>query len=432
MRKYFLFALLLIILTFTKVDKTIALEYQDLYAGLSQGFSALLDAKEGQTVFRSLYIPTGGRAEAMGSAFTGLSNDIGFLEFNPAASSVLESSELAVFHNAWIADSSVDTFALTSRNNNFGWGTSIKCFYVPFTEYNHFGQRSSGGYYSETTATLNFAYNFFSGYKFKGLAFGANIKAAYRSVPDYADDFSMTIIEKSGLSQSAIAFMADLGFQIRFNLAKNFSSRDPNFQIGLVATNLGAAFTGLDKGAKLDDALPTHFALGISYQVVRPVILTLEFRQPINILDVSKSEMFSAGFGLSVQCTHFFSFQTGFLLSGANPRFSFGTEFEVKKFFINVNYTFDMTSSINPVNRISLCAKMNLGDKGRKALQEEVDSLYIEGLQLYNEEMLEEAIDVWKQSLALDPSFDPAKEGIENAQNMIDLIRRIKEYQSLD
>lgn len=411
-----------------------SLEFTDVYGSLSDAFLELIDSNEGMTVFRSLYIPAGGRAESMGSAFTGLANDIGFLEFNPAASSVLESTELAVFHNAWIADSAVETIAYTMRNRNFGWGTSLKCFYVPFTEYNIFGERASGGYYSETTATLNFAYNFLAGYDFKGLAVGFNLKASYRSVPDYSNDATMQVIEDSGLSQSAIGIMGDLGFQLRFNLAKFYISREPNFQVGLVFSNLGAAFTGFGSQSEvvLDDALPTRVAFGVSYKMIRPVTVTLEFRQPINLQDISLSEQWSAGAGCSVQCTDFFSFQAGFLLSGANPRFSIGSEFLVQGFLINANYTFDMTSSINPVNRISISAKMNLGDRGRKALQDKIDALYSEGLKLYTEGKLEEAIIVWQEILNYDAGFDPAIVGIEAAEDSLNLLKSIREFQMLD
>lgn len=409
-----------------------SLDYTDVYGEMSDTFYSLLDKNGGLTVFRSLLIPSGGRSESMGTAFTGLANDIGFFEYNPAASSVLEKTEFAFFHNAWIADSAVETIAYTMRLNNLGLGAAVKCFYVPFTEYNIFGERASSGYYSETTATLNFSYNFLSSYNFKGIAVGGNLKASYRGMPDFSDDATMEIIDGSGLSQSAIGIMADIGMQMRFNLWKFYSSREPNFQFGLVLSNLGAALTGLGENIIWDEQLPSRVALGISYKPIRPLLFTLEFRQPFNLSDFKSSEKWSAAFGTLVQCTDFISFQAGFLLSGANPRFSFGTEFNVRDFLINVNYTFDMTSSINPINRISLCAKMDLGDRGRKSLQNSVDALYSEGLGLYNEEKLAEAIIVWEEALKLDNTFDPARECIEKAKIMLELLESIRDYQRLE
>ncbi|WP_038177707.1 UPF0164 family protein, partial [Treponema pedis] len=72
------------------------------------------------------------------------------------------------------------------RNDNFGWGTSLRCFYIPFTEYGTVGEKKSSGFYSETFLTLNFAYNFLAGYNFKGLTIGGNLKMGIRSMPPIA------------------------------------------------------------------------------------------------------------------------------------------------------------------------------------------------------------------------------------------------------
>ena len=188
-----------------------ALDYTAVTDALGSLFGSAADANEGLTTFRSLNIPSGGKAEALGTAFTGLADDVGFFDYNPAASCLLVQTQAAVMHNAWIADSALETCAGTIRFNNLGLGAAVKCFYVPFTQYNLFGDRISGGYYSETTAILNVSYNFFSGYYFKGLAVGANIKASYRSVPDFADSKTNELLQGSGLGQSAFAVMADVG-----------------------------------------------------------------------------------------------------------------------------------------------------------------------------------------------------------------------------
>ena len=285
------FRFLLTLLFFSIFIPLSSLDFTDVYSGLAETFYNLLDDNEGTTSFRSLYIPSGGRSEGMGTAFTATADDIGFLEYNPAASSVLEKTEIALFHNSWIADSSVETASYTMRKTNFGWGASVKCFHVPFTDYNSFGERRSSGYYSETTATLNTSYNFLAGYNFKGLALGMNLKASYRSVPDYADDSSGLIKNKSGLSQSAVAFMSDAGLLMRFNLFKYYASRDPNFNFALVVSNLGAGFTSLGKKLELDNPLPTRIAVGLSYRFIRPVTIALEYRQPLNLFDINNFYM---------------------------------------------------------------------------------------------------------------------------------------------
>jgi len=190
-----------------------ALDLSDPYITLAGIFEPLINENEGLTSFRSLLIPGGGRSEAMGSAFSALANDISFFETNPAGSATMPNTELAVFHNSWIADSRLETVSFTQRDDNFGYGASIRCFYVPFTEYNTFGERVSRGYYTETFGILNVSYNFLAGYYFKGIAAGANLKAGYRSMPDYSDNYG-NLQAGSGFSQSALAIMADGGVQL--------------------------------------------------------------------------------------------------------------------------------------------------------------------------------------------------------------------------
>lgn len=427
------FCLILVFLIFF-IQSVNALSYDEIVDTVADVFGGLIDENEGSTTFRSLYIPIGGRAEAMGSAFTGLANDISFLEYNPAASSVLSISQAGLFHNAWISDTSIDAIAYTIRIKNLGLGAALKCLYVPFPETNIFGETVASNYYSETISTLNVSYNFLSGYDFKGLSVGANLKFGYRGMPDYTDNNTNEIIQGSGLSQSGLAVMGDLGIQLRFNALKYYSSRDPNWHIGLSANNLGASFTsfGLASGVTLDDPLPSNVAVGVSYQPIRPLTFSLEFKQPINLQEISESEMFHAGVGFIVQLTDFFAIQGGFLLKGASPRISLGAEFQVKSYLFNLNYTFDQTSSMNPVNRISLAVKVDLGDSGRFFLQRKIDKLYADGLASYTVGKMDEAIAIWTQVLELDPGFDPAIKGIESAKYSMALREKIINVQTLD
>jgi len=388
---------------------------------------------EGRTVFRSLLIPSGGRSEGMGTAFTGLSDDVSFFEYNPAASSLLKETEAAAFHNSWIADSSVETLAFTQRSNDLGYGVMAKCFYVPFTEYDFFGRELNTSYYTESVAMLNLSYNFLHGYSFKGIALGTNLKGALRTIPDYADDSTGTVTAGSGLTQSAVAFLADVGVLMRFNLLKLYSSREPNFSLGFAATNLGTAFTGLDGTFTNDEAVPTRLAFGIAYRIMQPVVMTFEFQQPVNLKNLSESEHYAAGTGIDVQFTDFFSVQGGFLLKGANPRFSLGAQYNLtEKLTMNVNYTYDITSSFDPLNRISLTLKTHLGDRGRAKVQEEVDMYYLLGIDYYTQGNLDMAIELWEKALSLDKRYDPVKKALQAAQDTRRVEQMMLDLQRID
>jgi tetratricopeptide (TPR) repeat protein len=411
-----------------------ALDYSDVNSTLSDVFSSLIDDNEGTTTFRSLNIPTGGRAESMGTAYTGLSDDISFFEYNPAASSVMKNTEFAAFHNAWIADSAMETIAGTIRSGNLGLGGQLKCFYVPFSEYNLYGERVSGSYYSETSATANISYNWLAGYKFKGLATGLNIRASWRSIPDYTDNDTNAIISGSGLAQSGLGLMADAGIMMQFNAAKFYTDRNANVRFGLSINNTGVSLTGFGSasGVQLDDPLPTKISAGISYRPIASVVFSADFRQPVNLQNISASGKWSAGTGFDVQVTSFFAVLGGFLIQGGNPRISLGSEFEIKGVKMDVNYTFDLTSSANPVNHISFAAKLNFGDRGRADLQKQVDNYYTAGLLFYAAGDLDSAIETWKKALAIDKHFDPAIDGIRAAENSQALYRHIIDIQNLD
>ncbi len=399
------------------------LDISDPYTDVAGLFEGFVDENEGLTTFRSLMIPSGGRAEAMGSAFTALSNDISFFESNPAGSSTMKNTELALFHNNWIADSRLETVSFTTRVENLGLGGSVRCFYVPFTEYNTFGERVSRGYYSETFAILNVSYNFLAGYYFKGIALGANLKAGYRSVPDYSNNYGF-VESDSGDEQSALAVMGDIGFQTRFNLIKLYNSRDPNFHVGASLRNLGPPV--------MDEPLPTLATLGAAWKPASPITVSAEYQQPINLVDIGSSGLPYYGAGVSVEFLTFFTFLGGLQIKGANPRVSIGGEFNVNDIQFNVNYTLDMTTQLALLNRISLAAKLNLGDQGRAERTRRVENLYIEGLKRYATGNLEEAIAIWNEALAIDKRFDPAIEGVKAASVTLDLQRKIRDIQQIE
>lgn len=409
MKKIFLPAAFFIFLTHSW-----AVDLTSTQSTLADIFSSSIDPNEGSTVFRSMNIPSGGRTEALGTAFVALADDSGFFDFNPAASAVLEQSEISVSHNAWIADSALETIALTRRHGNLGYGTQIKCFYVPFSEYNLYGERVAGNYYSETSAAFNIAYNFLAGYTFRGIAVGTNAKLAWRSVPDYTDNRTDAVISGSGLEQSALGIMADTGVLIRFNALKFYQDRTPNLNLAISLNNFGAALTGFGSSIKKDDDTPSRISAGFAYKPFSRLTITTEIRKPVSISSISSSGKISFGTGIETKLTKAFALHLGFLLQGANPRFSLGSEFDINRIKMDIAYTLDLTSSMNPVNHISLSAKIKFGDRGRKIAMDKVDECYLDGLKLYAEGNYNEAIVKWEEAILtaarspLNIKFEPA------------------------
>ncbi len=389
------------------------------YARISELFG--IDPNAGTNSFLTLTIPSGGRYEGMGTAFTAMSSDSSFLDSNPAASSYIKNSELTFYHNNWIADTNLESVTYTSRWNDFGIGIGGKFLYLPFTGIDDWGDRAqnsdgsfSSGYYTETIITLNMGYTFLNDYYFRGIAVGANMKMGYRGVPyNIAPD------------QSALALMADFGIQSQFNVLKFFSSRDKNFSVGVVVKNLGMEFI------RDPDPLPTMISTGIAYSPIRPLTWAFDVNIPFN-LDGSDAEKISYSTGMDLSMTSFLSVQTGFLIKTGMPRFSVGSSLDLEKFSLTANYTLDLTTQVTQLDRFSLALKLNLGDFGRMSRIERSQLLYLQGLEEYANGEITKAIEFWEQSLEIRPDFTPAVEMIETARKTLDLNKKIEENQTID
>ena len=389
-------------------------DVSDFYYNFAEAFNWFADPNTGLTAFPTLLIPLGGRMEGMGTAFTAVADDTGYLDSNPSASSSLQRSELSFYHHSWIADSNLEGVIYTIRYNDLGLGFGGKFLFLPFTEYNEWGERESRGYISETIATLNVSYNFFSNYYFYGLALGTNLKAAYRNVPAeiYPD-------------QSALTGMVDVGILTRVNFLKFFISRSKNSSMGAVVKNLGLPALG--------EPLPTTATFGIAYSPVRPVTWAFDFNLPFSLNpDLFPAERWYVASGLSVTVTNFISLQGGFQLRGDNPRVSVGSAIDLDKVSFVLNYNLDLSGRLNPADKFSVEAKIHMGDRGRAIQQGRIDDLYLSGLEAYANGRLGEAIALWEEALVLDPGFLPARENIETARRALQLQQEMDQQLQLE
>ena len=121
----------------------------------------------------------------------------------------------------------------------------------------------------------------------------------------------------------------------------------------------------------------------------------------------------ATGFNFTV--TNFLSLQTGFQWKGENPKVSIGSSVDLEKVSFVLNYNLDLSGRVDPLDKFSIQAKLNLGDRGRLAAQNRIDELYLNGLEAFAQGDLEKAIDFWEQVLEIDPSYTPARANIETA-----------------
>jgi tetratricopeptide (TPR) repeat protein len=399
----------------------------DAYGSISDIYK--VDDNAGLTAFPVLRVPMGGRAEGMGTAFSAVADDLTFIEWNPAGSSMLANTELGFYHNNWIADTKVEGIVFASRLKNLGYGGAIKWLYTPFSEYNMYGERVSKGYYSEAVATLNISYNFLAGYYFSGISLGANIKGAFRFMPDFSDADDQgnnqgSVISGSGRDQSAGMVMMDLGALTRFNLLKFYNAREKNTSLALVIRNLGP----LSK----EEPLPTSVTAALAYKPFRPLTLAFDYTYPLNMQDFSLSEKPFWAAGANVNITNFLSMRAGVLGRYGGYRVTIGSAVDLGKIALDLNYSLDLLTQITPLNRISLGVRFNFGDKGRQELSDQVDALYLSGLDAYSIGDIAQAQADWEEALRLNPRFDPAKEGLTLIMNSENLEGRINTMQTLE
>ena len=384
----------------------------DIYSDITNIFSIFEDPNTGLTIFPTLLIPLGGRMEGMGTAYTAVAEDSGFIESNPAASSILNFSELSFLHHNWIADSNIEGIIYTFRLNDLGIGFGGKFLYLPFTAFNSWGEEESTGYISESIGTFNISYNFFSNYYYSGLALGANAKVAYRNIPE-------TIFE----GQSIATIMFDIGLLTRINLLKFYTSRTKNFSLGLAVKNLGIPSTL--------EPLPMVFTSGISYSFINPVTIAVDFNLPFSF-DPSNSpaEAWYIATGIDLNFAKFLSMQMGFRFK-ENPRVSLGCAIEMNDFSFIANYNLDLSGSLNPIDKFSIEAKIKFGYKKKIERQKQVDKLFADGLEEYAKGNVIQAINYWEMALVLDPKFTLVREYIETANLYLELQKQMEENKSM-
>lgn len=367
-----------------------ALDFSDIYATIGANSGERV-RNSGLYIFPTLVVPSGGEFEGMGQAYTAVSRDISFFDANAAASSTLEFTELTFVHNNWIADTSIEGVLYTRRFNDFGVAVGGKFLHVPFTRYDALSHQVSGGRYSEGTVGLNASYNILRSFDFPGIAIGATVKSAYRYVP-----------EQIAPGQSAVGFAADLGLLSRFDLLKSFSSRSPNFAVGLAARNFGPPVR--------DEPLPSQITSGIAYSPVRPVIIATDLIVPVSLAAGVPAPSIGGAIGVSVRVTPFFTAQTGMLLRFGGSRFSMGATLDLTDISVDINYNLDLATQFTNIDRFSVQARLNFGDEGRGALRDLVDQYYLEAWQASALGNVELAIEYSQRALDLDPTFTPAEQ----------------------
>jgi tetratricopeptide (TPR) repeat protein len=159
----------------------------------------------------------------------------------------------------------------------------------------------------------------------------------------------------------------------------------------------------------------------LAWAPVRPLTWAFDFTLPFSFMpEEAPPETWSMATGFNVMVTNFLSLQTGFRWKADNPKISLGSSVDLEKISFVLNYNLDLSGRIDPLDKFSLQAKLNLGDRGRGDAQRELDALYLQGLESYAAGNLRKAIDYWEQVLEIDPTYAPAQANIETAKKALE------------
>ncbi|MCD6250591.1 MAG: PorV/PorQ family protein [candidate division Zixibacteria bacterium] len=213
-----------------------------------------INSGAGTSGFSFLKINVGGRAVAMGGAYTGLADDEAALYYNPAGIATIEDPRfIAEYHNYFVGLQS--GFAGYIKPLGLDRTVAIHITYLNYGEFTQTDQSGNiEGTFGGGDIMLAGTYAMRRSQQFM---LGVTAKLIYESIQDY--------------SAAALAF--DLGLRYTSNRGRH--------AVGLQLQNLGAQLSSLGESEK--DGLPTVFRLGASSRprglnsvVVADIILPMD------------------------------------------------------------------------------------------------------------------------------------------------------------
>ncbi|MFQ5606340.1 MAG: PorV/PorQ family protein [Candidatus Zixiibacteriota bacterium] len=205
-----------------------------------------------------LKIGVGARYLAMGEASVALGGDAFSLYWNPAALTEIEGDQLALAHNNWVLDISLNYAAYAHRIEGFGvLAVGVTALSVPDDEVTTVTQQDGNGLF------------------FNANSYAVTLGFARELTPRFAFGGSFKYINESIFTENASGVGFDLGTMLQTGLR--------NLRLGMNITNLGSElrFDGpnlrvqVPSGNSINDAqltvesfgLPLIFRVGVAYDV---------------------------------------------------------------------------------------------------------------------------------------------------------------------
>jgi len=347
----------------------------------------------------------GSRALSLGGAFAGVSDDVYYIDSNPAGGDVKKISQISLLHQEWIEDVNYEAIRI-SRGffNKFFLGFGLTYIYIPFTYYDDYGYDSgTSALISQGMAVLNF------GFKIKkyNLGLGTNFKVLYNNVP------TPLLEARYGSSyedQNYLLFASDVGMIARTNLLKKYIGPEPSLTFGMVLKNVGYS--------ERVEKLPTEVHAGISYRPFRHILLSVEgvcpFYEPIY-----------GSVGVEFDIAQKLFIQGGVQIK-ESPMFAVGVGYKRKDIEINVSYT----PSLVFHNMVSVSLNFFLGETETRLKEKKIEAYLVVALEYFGEKRYQEAGVLVDKVLKLDPKNKRALNLRETIKKKINLEENIEKFNS--
>lgn len=272
----------------------------------ARGYAVEIHPKAGTTAASFLKIGIGSRADSMGTAFTGLADDVTALYWNPAGLTQLDRRSLSVTHNESFESIRHDFAGYAWGQRTTRWAGALYGLYIPSEL-----ERRSGLNEDDPFEPLTPVEGYFGAYDVC-----AQVSAARAITPSLSLGVSLKTIQQSIDNLSAFGIGMDAGALYR--------APHSRLSLGAAVANIGTPIQFREKSYVLPLALRTGAALrvhgrltctadivlpydnfpsaaaGIEYKPLTMIALRGGYRYRLHGLELGDLSGMSAGMGVSV------------------------------------------------------------------------------------------------------------------------------------
>jgi hypothetical protein len=373
-------------------------------------FSLFADGSRGVSGADFLEVSTSTTGISMGEAYTAVPGEITAVYYNPAVVPTLKFPELYVHHQEMIEDSRLEhiggLYPIRTGGRFYGnlyMGQTV--FWVPSFEKVDIDGKNQG---EVTFVNSNTEVGY--GYSFGEFHTGAKLKYIYQK------------IDTLNVNSAAV----DLGILGGLKIPSPLPSPPQNLYLGMAFQNLGT-------NAK-DDPLPRKLRLGVSYLPTQWAKWNVDINQLVirnsDLLDFTYGfeETFELNTGLEFDYLDLLFFRTGYRFNdgggytlGSGFRYAIGkTAFKVDVSMAET-YEFGNTFSVNV--SVMLVPKITVEDR-KNAKQ-----YYMQGIQYYVEDDLDNAIESFERARSYDPYYKDIDKKIEEMRDLKQLREENQRYE---